>query len=89
MPGPRNELIDVRLALSNEALNIMSVPNFWLISTNFAATVSSSSADSITHGPAMNVAFIVCLLRIYSHVLRAKVSILFETNKKLSIILHY
>jgi hypothetical protein len=27
------------------------------MSTNFAATVSSSSADSITHGPAIIVAF--------------------------------
>jgi hypothetical protein len=54
MPGPRNDVIDVLLALSNEALKMMSVPNFWFISTSFAATVSSSSADSITHGPAIN-----------------------------------
>ena len=58
-PGPRKECIEVRLALSNEALNMMSVPNLSLILTSSCATVSSNSADSITHGPAMNLCCII------------------------------
>ena len=61
IPGPRNEVIDVRLALSNDALNIMSVPSCLFISSNFCATVSSSSALSMTHGPAMMVVLLLIL----------------------------
>ena len=53
MPGPRKELMEVRLALSNEALKIMSMPNLAFITTNALATVSSSSSDSMTQGPAI------------------------------------
>ena len=53
-PGPRNDAIDVRLALSNDALKMMSVPSVRLMDVSRSATVSSNSADSITHGPAMN-----------------------------------
>ena len=59
-PGPRNEEIEVRLALSNEALKIISVPRALLIATRRSATVSSNSADSMTQGPAMN--FIAVIL---------------------------
>ena len=55
MPGPRYEWIEVRLALSNDALNMMSVPNLWFNLTNSDATASSTSMLSITHGPAMIV----------------------------------
>ena len=64
MPGPRNEWIDVRLALSNEALKMISVPRWALMSVSLAATVSSSSADSMTQGPAMNVGCMWLLLFI-------------------------
>ena len=53
-----SELTDVRLALSNEALKMMSVPSSRFILTSSRATVSSSSADSMTHGPAIIVRFI-------------------------------
>ena len=62
IPGPRNEWIDVRLALSNEALNMMSVPNLSFILTSSCATVSSNSADSITHGPAINLCCIFSIV---------------------------
>ena len=54
-PGPRNDEREVRLALSNEALKMMSVPSARLMATRRSATASSSSADSITQGPAMNL----------------------------------
>ena len=57
-PGPRNDEIEVRLALSNDALKMMSAPSLSLIATRRCATVSSSSADSMTHGPAINLIFI-------------------------------
>ena len=66
IPGPRNELMDVRLALSNEALKIISMPNSRLILSISFAIISSSSADSITHGPAMYVLFMLIYIIIYA-----------------------
>ena len=57
MPGPRNECNDVRLALSNDALKIISVPKLWLMRTSSRATQSRSPAFSITQGPAMITGF--------------------------------
>ncbi len=54
MPGPRNDVSDVRLALSNDALKMISTPSRRLMATSRSATVSSSSADSMTHGPAIS-----------------------------------
>ena len=68
MPGPLKECSEVRLALSNEALNMMSVPCLLLISTSLAATMSSSSADSITQGPAINV----CLMSMFFNIIPCK-----------------
>lgn len=61
MPGPLNEDMDVRLALSKEALKMISTASLSLMSTSFLATVSSSSADSMTHGPAMIFVCMGCL----------------------------
>ena len=58
-PGPLKEWMEVRFALSNEALKIMSVPSLVLISNNLRATVSSNSADSMTQGPAMMVVLLL------------------------------
>ena len=65
IPGPLKELTDVLFALSKDALKMMSVPSWLLISTMRAATSSRSEADSMTHGPAMNIGFIFfCLLSL-------------------------
>ena len=65
-PGPRNDEIDVRLALSNEALKMISTPSRRLMSASVAATVSSNSADSITQGPAIKRGFLSMILSLHS-----------------------
>ena len=58
MPGPLNELSEVRFALSKEALKMMSRPYLLFRRTNSVATVSSRAALSMTQGPAIITGFI-------------------------------
>jgi hypothetical protein len=52
-PGPRNDLIEVRLALSNDALNTKGIFSRSAISRSCSAIASVKSCDSITQGPAI------------------------------------
>src|SRR5262249_15158164 len=54
IPGPRNDLPEVRLALSNDALKISGTSSRSAISRSVSATCRVSSCDSITHGPAIH-----------------------------------
>jgi len=56
--------MEVRLALSNEALKMISVPRVRLMAASLSPTASSSSADSMTHGPAINFIAIKFELKI-------------------------
>src|SRR5712692_7059537 len=53
MPGPRNDLPEVRLALSNEALKINGTANRSASRRRVSAMLKVKSCDSITHGPAI------------------------------------
>ena len=50
-PGPRNDLPEVRLALSNDALNTSGSSSRSASSASASAMRSVRSCDSITHGP--------------------------------------
>src|ERR1051326_5057926 len=52
-PGPRNDSIDVRLALSNDALKTRLIFSSSRSARIVRAIASTCSRDSITHGPAM------------------------------------
>src|SRR5258708_12555374 len=52
-PGPRNDSIELRLALSNEDLKTRLMPSSSRSATSVRAIPSACSRDSITHGPAM------------------------------------
>src|SRR5438270_4983610 len=52
-PGPRNDSIDDRLALSNDDLNTRLIRSSSRIFSSVRAIVNACSRDSITHGPAM------------------------------------
>ena len=52
-PGPLNEEMEERLALSNEALKTYWIPSLSVMSFIFAATSITKSSDSITQGPAI------------------------------------
>src|ERR1051325_974478 len=52
-PGPRNDVPDVRLALSNDALNTTGTWQRAAISFTASATFKTCAALSMTHGPAM------------------------------------
>ena len=52
MPTPRGEVAEVRLALSNEDLNINGMSRRVHIFFNSVATSIVISSDSIAHGPA-------------------------------------
>ena len=53
MPGPRNDLPEVRLALSNEALKMNGMPSARVISFSRPATSWQSASLSTTQGPAI------------------------------------
>src|SRR5213083_611682 len=53
-PGPRNEDMDVRFALSYEALKMAGTPQRAVISRMAAAVSSACAALSMTHGPRIN-----------------------------------
>src|SRR4051812_25250955 len=53
MPGPRNDLVEVRLALSNEALNTYCTPARFALSRRARARPTAWASLSITHGPAI------------------------------------
>src|SRR5215510_6933465 len=52
-PGPRNEAIDVRFALSYDALKATGTPQRAATSRTAAAVSSACDALSMTHGPRM------------------------------------
>src|SRR4029453_5801762 len=52
-PGPRNEAIDVRFALSYDALKTTATPQRAATSRTPAAVSSACEALSMTHGPRM------------------------------------
>src|SRR4051812_42730113 len=53
IPGPRNDLVEVRLALSNEALNTYCTPARLALSRRARARATAWASLSITHGPAI------------------------------------
>ena len=53
MPGPRNDLPELRLALSYELLKMNGMPSSAVISFSFPATSICSCSLSTTQGPAM------------------------------------
>ena len=53
-PGPRNPSMDVRFALSNDALKISGTLSSEQVASSFLAIKSVMSPGSITHGPAMS-----------------------------------
>src|SRR5579871_3218404 len=50
-PGPRNDLPEVRLALSNDALNTTGIRSRSASPASVSAMRSVNSCDSMTHGP--------------------------------------
>src|SRR5918997_5375809 len=54
MPGPRNDLNEVRFALSYDALKISGIPQRDAIFATDSAIIEACSPLSITHGPAMS-----------------------------------
>src|SRR5215831_15808557 len=54
-PGPRNEVPDVRFALSYDALKMNGTPARRVMSRSASAVSTACASLSMTHGPAMSV----------------------------------
>src|SRR6478736_1737058 len=50
-PGPRNDVIDVRFALSNDALNTIGTPTLMAMALSARAVSTACDSLSITQGP--------------------------------------